>query len=41
MNSRKYIIGISQNAGFSVKSIERMDNIQYDYNYLYTLIKPN
>lgn len=41
MNSRKYIISISQNAGFSVKSIERMDSIQYDYNYLYTLVKPN
>ncbi len=41
MNSRKYIIGLSQNAGFSVKSIEKMDSIQYDYNYIYILVKPN
>tara|TARA_Y100000816_G_scaffold245458_1_gene193454 strand:+ start:2063 stop:2992 length:930 start_codon:yes stop_codon:yes gene_type:complete len=41
MNSRKYIIGIAKNVGFSVLSIHRMNNINYDHNYLYTLIKPN
>ena len=41
MNSRKYINGEAQNVGFSVLSIQRMNSVQYDYNYLYTLIKPN
>lgn len=41
MNSRKYIVNLAQNVGFSVLSIQHMENIQYNYNYLYTLVKPN
>ena len=41
MNSRKYIIELAQRVGFNVKSIHNMNSIEYNYNYLYTLIKPN
>ena len=41
MNSRKYITGLAQNSGFSLLSINKMNNIDYNDNYLYTFIKPN
>lgn len=41
MISQKNIVNIAQNTGFSVKSIDNMDEIQYNDNYLYTFIKPH
>jgi len=41
MSSQYSILGLVRDIGFSLKSQEEMSGINYKYNYLYTLHKPN
>lgn len=41
MSSQKSILSTAKEAGFSLQSVEEMMSIQYENNYLYTLVKPN
>ena len=40
MSSQKSILSIARDVGFILQSQEEMDGIQYENNYLYTLVKP-
>ena len=40
MCSQQSILGTAKEVGFILKSHVEMKEIQYDYNYLYTLQKP-
>ena len=41
MTSQKSILALAREVGFSLQSAEEMMKIQYENNYLYTLVKPN
>jgi SAM-dependent methyltransferase len=41
MSSQKSILSLAREAGFILQSQKEMDRIQYENNYLYTLVKPN
>lgn len=41
MSSQKYILSLARDIGFILQSQEEMDSIQYENNYLYTLVKPS
>lgn len=41
MSSQQYIISLVRDIGFILKSQVEMDSIQYENNYLYTLVKPS
>jgi len=41
MNTQKSILAIAKNNGFILQSIEELDRIDYQYNYLYFLVKPS
>ena len=41
MNTQKSILAIAKNNGFILQSIEELDKIDYQYNYLYFLVKPS
>lgn len=40
MSSQKSILSMARDVGFILQSQEEMDGIQYENNYLYTLVKP-
>ena len=40
MSSQKSILALARDIGFILQSQEEMDGIQYENNYLYTLVKP-
>jgi ubiquinone/menaquinone biosynthesis C-methylase UbiE len=40
MSSQKSILAMARDVGFILQSQEEMDGIQYENNYLYTLVKP-
>ena len=41
MSSQKSILAAARDVGFTLQSQEEMDSIQYENNYLYTLVKPS
>lgn len=41
MSSQQYILSLAREIGFILKSQVEMDSIQYENNYLYTLVKPS
>ncbi len=40
MSSQKNILALARDIGFILQSQEEMDGVQYENNYLYTLVKP-
>jgi len=41
MSSQQYILSLARDIGFILQSQEEMDSVQYENNYLYTLVKPS